>query len=506
MGDAGVEVIDDHREVVDGRAVGAGDDEVVLQRVLERALAADDVATTVTPSSGTRRRTAPAPSSVAAEAAAAVLGLERADLVRRRPWSGTRGRSSSSCSTASAWRRRARTGRSAPRPSRSRASAAPRRSGRRSRASSARGRCPRCAGRARRRWPRARSQLYSAVRALPMCRAPVGDGAKRTRMAGSMLEPPAPMLIGAHVSPAGGPAKAVARGVERGAARSRSSTRTRAPWKPREYTDEEVADFHAAMEESDVDALLIHAVYLLNCASEDPEIREKSLASLTASLRAGAALGALAVVLHPGSALKDGGVGRGARAAGEVIAEALAESETCPLHLEDTAGAGGTLGRSFEELARLIEPPAAASGSASAWTPATCWPRATTSAPPTRWRDVLDEFDRVVGLDRLGSLHINDSRRRSARTATATPASATARSAARAAPRSSPSRASRGCRACSRAPARRARASSRRTSGRLRAARAGLAARRGKRREPAQAGAGDRGQRPRSRARGRAPP
>ena len=56
-----------------------------------------------------------------------------------------------------------------------------------------------------------------------------------------------------------------------------------------------------------MDALLIHAVYLLNCASEDAEIREKSLASLVSSLRAGALLGAHAVVLHPGSALKNGG-------------------------------------------------------------------------------------------------------------------------------------------------------------------------------------------------------
>ncbi len=164
------------------------------------------------------------------------------------------------------------------------------------------------------------------------------------------------MLIGAHVSPSGGPAKAVERGVERGARSIQIFNQNPRQWKPREYSDEEVADFHAAMADSDVDALLIHAVYLLNCASEEAEIREKTLASLIASLRAGAELGAQAVVLHPGSALKKGGdVDAAIERAGEVITEALAESEKCPLHLEDTAGAGGTLGRSFEELARLIE-------------------------------------------------------------------------------------------------------------------------------------------------------
>ena len=60
------------------------------------------------------------------------------------------------------------------------------------------------------------------------------------------------------------------------------------------------------------------------------------------------------MVLHPGSA-KQGDVGKAIRRAGKVIAEALAESESCPLHLEDTAGAGGTLGRSFEELSALID-------------------------------------------------------------------------------------------------------------------------------------------------------
>ena len=163
------------------------------------------------------------------------------------------------------------------------------------------------------------------------------------------------MLIGAHVSPAGGPAKAVERGVERGARSIQIFNQNPRAWKPREYSDEEVADFRAAMADSDVDALLIHAVYLLNCASEDDEIREKSLASLTHSLRAGAALGARRRRAAPGLGAQGRRRRRRSSAPATVIAEALAESERCPLHLEDTAGAGGTLGRSFEELARLIE-------------------------------------------------------------------------------------------------------------------------------------------------------
>ena len=93
-----------------------------------------------------------------------------------------------------------------------------------------------------------------------------------------------------------------------------------------------------------------------------------------------------------------------------MIAEALAESEECPLHLEDTAGAGGTLGRSFEELARLIE--VAGGDKRLGVCLDSCHLLASGYDIRTRrrrWPSVLDEFDRVVGLDRLGSLHVNDS-------------------------------------------------------------------------------------------------
>jgi deoxyribonuclease-4 len=216
------------------------------------------------------------------------------------------------------------------------------------------------------------------------------------------------MLIGAHVSPAGGPAKAVARGLERGAHAIQIFNQNPRAWKPRDYSAEEVGAFRAAMAESDVDALLIHAVYLLNCATEDPDMRANTLRSLTASLQAGSLLGAHAVVLHPGSA-KTGDVGAAITRAGEVIAEALAESDGCALHLENTAGSGGTLGRSFGELAALIE---AAGGDERL---GVCLDSCHLLSSGHEIRTaaalaaVLDDCVAQVGLERLGSLHLNDS-------------------------------------------------------------------------------------------------
>jgi deoxyribonuclease-4 len=217
------------------------------------------------------------------------------------------------------------------------------------------------------------------------------------------------MLIGAHVSPAGGPAKAIERGAELGADAIQIFNQNPRAWKPRTYSGEEVQRFHEAIAASDVDGLLIHAVYLLNCASEDPEIRAKTLRSLVTSLQAGDALGAHAVVLHPGSA-KTGAVDAAIARAGKVIAEALAESERCPLHLENTAGAGGTLGRSFQELAALME--AAGGGERLGLCLDSCHLFASGFDVRTAegLGSILDECLDVVGVDRLGSLHVNDSK------------------------------------------------------------------------------------------------
>jgi deoxyribonuclease-4 len=216
------------------------------------------------------------------------------------------------------------------------------------------------------------------------------------------------MLIGAHVSPSGGLYKAVGRGAELGAESIQIFNQSPRMWRPTAYGEEDFEAFREALAAGPVKAVLIHAVYLLNCASEDPEIREKSLTSLVHSLRIGDAIGAAGVVLHPGSA-KGGHTGAAIKRAGEVIAAALAGSDCCGLHLEDTAGAGGTLGRSFEELAALIE--AAGAHPRLGLCLDSCHLFA--SGYDIRTVDELDktlaECDRIVGLDRLHSLHLNDS-------------------------------------------------------------------------------------------------
>jgi deoxyribonuclease IV len=139
-----------------------------------------------------------------------------------------------------------------------------------------------------------------------------------------------------------------------------------------------------------------------------PDRRAKSLASLTHSLRVGQAIGASGVVLHPGSALK-GHVGEAIARAGKTIAQALADSEGCELHLENTAGAGGTLGRSFDELAALID--AAGAGKRLGVCLDSCHLLASgyDIRTPDGMGSVLRECSRKLGRGTVRSLHLNDS-------------------------------------------------------------------------------------------------
>jgi deoxyribonuclease-4 len=216
------------------------------------------------------------------------------------------------------------------------------------------------------------------------------------------------MLIGAHVSPAGGLHRAVGRGTDLRCESIQIFNQSPRMWRPTAYGEDDFAAFREAMAESEIRQVVIHAVYLLNCGTDDPDLRQKSLTSLTHSLRVGDGIGAAGVVLHAGSA-KAGHVGEAITRAGAVIREALSESDHCPLHLEDTAGAGGTLGRSFEELAELIE---AAGGDARL---GICLDSCHLYASGYDIRtqaglaSALNRCDELIGLKRLGSLHVNDS-------------------------------------------------------------------------------------------------
>jgi deoxyribonuclease-4 len=215
------------------------------------------------------------------------------------------------------------------------------------------------------------------------------------------------MLIGAHVSTAGGLDKAIKRGSDLGCESIQIFNQSPRMWRPASYGRDDFAAFKEAMGHSPIEAVVIHAAYLINCASKDKELRSKSLASLTHALRIGDGIGAAGVVLHPG-AQKGEPLGPSMKRAARVIAAALKDSDRCPLLLEQTAGHKGLLGRDFDQTAELIE--LAGSGKRLGLCLDSChlFVQGYDVTDAEHLSGVVDEADEKVGLDRLRCLHVND--------------------------------------------------------------------------------------------------
>jgi deoxyribonuclease IV len=215
------------------------------------------------------------------------------------------------------------------------------------------------------------------------------------------------MLIGAHVSTAGGLENAIERGTDLGCESIQIFNQSPRMWRPTKYDEEDFAAFREAMGGSPVEAVVIHAVYLINCATTDADLRKKSLTSLTHALRIGDGIGAAGVVLHPG-AQKGEALGPSIKRAAKVIAAALKDSDSCPLLLEQTAGHKGLLGRDFDQTAELIE--LAGGGKRLGLCLDSChlFVQGYDITDASHLSAVLDEADEKVGLERLQCLHVND--------------------------------------------------------------------------------------------------
>ncbi len=217
------------------------------------------------------------------------------------------------------------------------------------------------------------------------------------------------MLIGAHISTAGGLDKAVERGVEAGCDAIQIFNQSPRMWRTTAYTDDDFAAYRAAWKASSMKSAVIHALYLINCASKEKEIREKSIKSLTHALRVGDGIGADGVVLHAGA--RKGEPHRASmRRAAQAIARSLKDSDKCPVLLENTAGTNGPLGKDFEELRELLD---LLDGDKRVGVCLDCchlFASGYDISDAESLAAVVDEFDEVVGLSRLKCLHVNDSK------------------------------------------------------------------------------------------------
>ena len=218
------------------------------------------------------------------------------------------------------------------------------------------------------------------------------------------------MLFGAQVSSSGGIWQAIDRAEAIGCDAVQVFTQSPRMWRPTNHTPEAITRFRERREEAGIESVVCHALYLVNLASPDPLIHGKSVAAMRASLEAAAAIGAEGVIFHVGSHL-----GAGFEAGLERVVPALRElleltTDDLWLLMENSAGAGGTIGRSTDELAAIHSA-------------LDHHPRLGLCLDSCHWfvsgidvtdKVVLDaavaDLDERIGLDRLRCLHVNDTK------------------------------------------------------------------------------------------------
>ncbi len=218
-----------------------------------------------------------------------------------------------------------------------------------------------------------------------------------------------PDLVGAHVSSAGGLPNAPARAGALGATALQLFTKTPSQWRERRVTADEAQAFRAAVREAGVRAVIVHDSYLINLASPDAKLRTRSIRALTAELERCTALGVDALVSHPGNFIDDRarGLVRNATAYGKCL---RAVPGPVMLLLETTAGTGTVLGSTFEELHRLRDLIDADVRPRVAFCADTCHLFSAGYDLVEDFDGVWDRWDRIVGLELLRCLHLNDSK------------------------------------------------------------------------------------------------
>lgn len=220
------------------------------------------------------------------------------------------------------------------------------------------------------------------------------------------------LLLGAHMSIAGGVQNAIDRGEELGCTAIQIFLKWNTRWKGIPITPEQERLFQEKWKKSHIKAVTAHSAYLINLASPDDTTYERSMNAMKDEIRRASQLGIKYLTIHPGSHK-----GLGKKAGIKKIAESLdviLESESGSnviIVLESTAGQGTGIGSRFEELAQII------SASRNKRRLGVCLDTAHMFAAGydirtrEKYEDVIREFDQIIGLSRLKLIHLNDSKK-----------------------------------------------------------------------------------------------
>jgi deoxyribonuclease-4 len=214
--------------------------------------------------------------------------------------------------------------------------------------------------------------------------------------------------IGAHLSTSGGIHTAVDRAEDVGADSLQVFTQSPRTWRPTNHDPANLERFRARREELGLSDVLCHALYLCNLAAARDDVYEKSVTALRSTMEVACAIGAEGVVFHVGSHLGSGfeqGLERVLPAMEQVLELC---NDTTWLLMENSAGAGGTIGRSLDELGTIFERLDRHPRLGVCLDSCHLYVSGVDVADAAVLDALLDQLDGTVGLDRLRALHVND--------------------------------------------------------------------------------------------------
>jgi deoxyribonuclease-4 len=218
-------------------------------------------------------------------------------------------------------------------------------------------------------------------------------------------------LLGAHMSIAGGLARALWRGKEQGCDCIQLFSKNANQWRARPLTQEAHAAFVQAQVATGVIPVAAHDSYLINLASPDPALFQRSVEALGEERERAALLGLPSLVIHPGSHRGSGeqrGLARIAQGINLVLSRQGGEGVM--ILLETTAGQGAMLGNRFEHFAAILEQITLPEAVGVCLDTCHVFAAGYDITTPEGYEATLGEFQRLVGLDRLKLIHVNDSK------------------------------------------------------------------------------------------------
>ena len=219
-------------------------------------------------------------------------------------------------------------------------------------------------------------------------------------------------ILGAHMSTAGGLHKAFGRMEQVKGKALQIFTKNQRQWITKEITEEEACKFHRCREESGKPPIAAHDSYLINLASDKPEIEEKSVSALAHEIKRVKILGIPFLVMHPGSHV-GAGVEKGLARVVKNLDHAINLAKTpegVTILIETTAGQGTGLGAAFSEIAYILENSTHSNRLGVCFDTCHVFAAGYDIRTPETYEETFSEFDRIIGIDRLKFFHLNDSK------------------------------------------------------------------------------------------------